>query len=249
MKLPMEREPYEPDVGSPEDWARIEKALRFDDFDPRRREDLWRWIDLIFHLYFWREDIPDVRPANMRRALTALKRHAIRLFLDLSPSGRLGRDSIFREQPIVDPDEAPKDRELDELDEWAMLSASLVILPDAKRKQLLEGIAELITAVDHAAQIIPADKGGRGRDWRLQGFIRELARMYTELASQTPGISRTPLDAEPGGPFFRFVKTCLQMYAPDRMKDDEALAKCLNLNRNSCIVSKKHCVRVRLISW
>jgi len=49
--------------------------------------------------------------------------------------------------------------------------------------------------------------------------------MYTELASQTPGISRTPLDAEPGGPFFRFVKTCLQMYAPDRMKDDEALAK------------------------
>ena len=26
-------------------------------------------------------------------------------------------------------------------------------------------------------------------------------------------------------------------------------SKCLNLNRNSCIVSKKHCVMVRLISW
>ena len=25
-------------------------------------------------------------------------------------------------------------------------------------------------------------------------------------------------------------------------------AKCLNLNRNSCIMSKKHCVRIRLIS-
>ena len=222
---PLAREPCEPDLGSPEDWDRIEKALGFDDFDPRRREDLCRRIDLISHLYFWHEDIPDVRPANMRRALAALKRHAIRLFVDLSPSGRLGRDSIFREQPIVDPDEAPKDCELDELDEWAMLSASMVILPDAKRKQLLEGIAELITAVDHAAQTIPADKGGRGRDWRLQGFIRELARMYTEVAGRTPGVSRTPLDAEPGGPFFRFVKTCLQMYAPHRVKDDEALAK------------------------
>jgi hypothetical protein len=225
MKLPMEREPCKPDVGSPEDWDRIEKALGFDDFDPRRREDLWRRIDLIFHLYFQHEDIPDVRPANTRRALAALRRHAIRLFVDLSPSGRLGRDSFLREQPTVDPDDAPKDRELDELDEWALVFLSGLILPDAKRKELLERIAELISAVDQAAKSVPEDPGGRGRDWRTHGLIKELSRMYAEVTGRKLGISRTPLDAEPGGPFFRFVKACIQTYAPDRMKTDEALAK------------------------
>jgi hypothetical protein len=139
MELPdrLKRGPCEPDIGSPEEWNRIEKALGFDDFDARRREDLWRRIELIFHLYLRDEDIPDVRPANTLRALAALKRHAVRLFLDVSPSGRLGRDSFLREQPIVDPEDAPADRELDELDGWALAFLSTVILPDDKRKELL----------------------------------------------------------------------------------------------------------------
>ena len=93
-------EPCEPYVGSPEDWNRIERALGFDDFDPRRRERLWRWIDLIFSLYLRNEDIPDVRPANTLRALAALKRHAVRLFLDLSPSGRLGVIAFCASSPL-----------------------------------------------------------------------------------------------------------------------------------------------------
>src|SRR5262249_47513771 len=36
--------PSAPDVGTPEDWERVEKALGFKDFDPRRRERLWRDI-------------------------------------------------------------------------------------------------------------------------------------------------------------------------------------------------------------
>jgi len=227
MKLPdpLTREPCEPDVGSPEDWDRIESALGFDDFDPQRRERLWRRIDLIFHLYFRNEDIPDVRPANSRRALLALKRHAVRLFVDLSPSGRLGRDSIFREQPILDPEAAPADPELSELDLWALAFLSVGILPDTKRKALLEGLAELMSAVDEAAEGLPEDRGGRGRDWRIQGAIKELARMYAELSGREPGISRDPMTAKPGGPFFRFVKACLQAFAPKRSKRDEALAK------------------------
>jgi hypothetical protein len=106
-----------------------------------------------------------------------------------------------------------------------MVDIALVILPSDKRKQLLEGLAELITAVDQAAPTIPEDKGGRGRDWRMQGFIHLLARLYAEETGKQPGISRTPLGGKPGGPFFRFVKACLQTYAPHRMKNDEALAK------------------------
>jgi hypothetical protein len=78
---PLTREPCEPDIGSPEDWGRIERALGFKDFDLRRRERLWRWIRLIFNIYLSNDDIPDVRSANTRRALTALKRHALRLFV------------------------------------------------------------------------------------------------------------------------------------------------------------------------
>jgi hypothetical protein len=222
---PLTRKPCEPNVGSPEDWSRIEKALGFSDFDPRRRERLWRWIDLIFCIYLRNEDIPDVRPANTLCALAALRRHAIRLFVDLSPSGRIGRDSFLREQPIVDPDSAPKDRKLKELDEWAMAFLSIEILSDAKRKALLEGLAELISEVDKAFEGGAKDKGGRPRDWRIQGLIKELARLYAEVSGREPGISRTPLRSKPGGPFFRFIKACLQTYAPHRVKDEEALAK------------------------
>jgi hypothetical protein len=224
---PLSRDPREPDVGSPEDWSRIESALGFSDFDPRRRERLSRDIGLIFHLYLRNDDIPEVRPANTRRALAALKRHALRLFVDLSPGGYLGRDSFLREQPFVDPEDAPKDKGMRELDEGAMVDLALVILPRARRKELLEGIAELITAVDQAAKTVPKDKGGPGTDWRMQGLIKELAWLYAEESERKPGISRTPLRAEPGGPFFRFIKACLQTYAPDRVKGDEALAKAI----------------------
>lgn len=226
---PLTREPYEPEVGSPEDWDRIEKALGFSDFDPRRRERLARDIGLIFSIYLRNDEIPDVRPANTRRALAALKRHALRLFVDLSPGGYLGRDSFLREQqPFVDPEDAPKDRELSELDEGAMVELALVILPRERKTELLEGIAELITAVDEAAQTVANDKGGRGRDWRIQGLIKGLARLYAEVSPRKPGISRTPTRGEPGGPFFRFVKACIQTYAPHRTKKtDEALAKAI----------------------
>jgi hypothetical protein len=106
-----------------------------------------------------------------------------------------------------------------------MVSLSLLILPDAKRKELLERIAELISAVDEAAKSVPNDKGGKGRDWRIQGLIHELARLYHEVSGNEPGISRDPFSAEPGGPFFRFVKACLQTFTPHRIKSDEALAK------------------------
>jgi hypothetical protein len=222
---PLTRAPREPDVGSPEDWKRIERALGFKDFDPLRRERIWRWLDLIDLLYFRHDDIPDVRPANTQRALAAVKRHAVRLFVDLSPSGRLGRDSFLREQPILDPEDAPADRELDELDGWALAFLSIEILPRDKRLSLLEGLAELISAADSMIAEVPNDKGGRAKDWRIKGAIHELGRLYKEMSGKEPGISRDPVTREPGGPFFRFVKACLQTYSPERVKSDEALAK------------------------
>jgi hypothetical protein len=44
-----EPEPCEPDLGTPEDWKRIEEELGFEGFDPRRREHLWCDIAEIFN--------------------------------------------------------------------------------------------------------------------------------------------------------------------------------------------------------
>ncbi len=129
-------EPREPDLGTPEDWQRIEEALGFKDFDPLRRERLWGALTSIFKLYFAPDDPPDVRPGNYRRALETLNRHAVRLFVDLSPSGELVGSGdgtftgILQHRLVCEPDDVPPDG-LKELDRWALAYLSLEILPFA----------------------------------------------------------------------------------------------------------------------
>lgn len=225
MRLPTE--PREPDVGTPEDWAQIEQALGLKGFDAWRRERLWRQIRSIFNLYLSPGDPPDVRPSNYGRALEALRRHAVRLFVDLSPSGRLegSGDSASDDRTICDdPDNLPADG-LGDLDLWALAYLSRAILPTAKRRALLDGLVELIEAADESREALPRDKGGRPSDWRLQAVIHLLARLYAQWAGKKPGISRDPMTAQPSGPFFRFVKTCLRTFTSEPARCDEALAK------------------------
>ncbi len=64
------QEPREPDIGLPEDWEQIEKALGFTDRDPARRDRLWRELRLIWMLYLGSGDIsPDIRPSDVWMAL------------------------------------------------------------------------------------------------------------------------------------------------------------------------------------
>jgi len=220
------REPRAPDIGTPEDWARIESALGFKDFELRRREKLW--------LYFPPFDPPDVRLANVRRALDALKRDAVRLFLDIEPTGlrqgpgdiggKTTYEAMFLDvSRVCKPEEAPDDG-LDELDRWALAYLSREILPWADRDALLKGLDKLIAAVDNSAEALPEDRGGRPTDWRLCGLIYELARLYSEYSGRKPGISRHPTTHRPGGPFLRFVSACLHTLEPKTTKSDEALA-------------------------
>jgi hypothetical protein len=156
-----EPEPCEPDLGTPEDWKRIEEELEFEGFDPRRREHLWRDIAEIFNacLADERMGVPDVRPANYRHALQTLRRHAVRLFVDLSPSGDLigsgdgTIEGVLQHLPVCDPEDAPPDG-LNELDQGAMVFLSLDILPSDKHRALLEGLAELIAAVDQRSKAL-----------------------------------------------------------------------------------------------
>jgi hypothetical protein len=217
-------------VGTPEDWQRIECELGFKDFDARRRDRLWRELASIFRLYFDPTQPPDVRPGNYRRALEALERHAVRLFVDLSPSGRLegSVDGTFAgiisdRPPVCEPDDVPTDG-LNELDRWALAYLSLEIRPSAKRRALLAALAELIAAAGKAKNALPEDAGGQARNWRIQGAIYELAELYAELSGKKPGLSRYPPGprrGQPTGPFFRFVKACFDTFAPARTETVE----------------------------
>jgi hypothetical protein len=217
----VDREPQEPDVGTAEDWRLIEEALGFKDFDPGRRERLWWDLAMIFRQYPRAADAPpEVRPANCHHALDALRRHAVRLFADLSPSGLLfpppgGPVRLSRGIEICDPETLPADG-LSELDLWALAYLSREILPGDKRQALLAALAELIAEVDQMKEELPSDKGGRGRDNRIQGLIYELAQLYRELSGRKPGLSRYPPThpnrGQPTGPFFRFVKLCLHTF-------------------------------------
>lgn len=220
------REPDEPDVGTAEDWRLIEEALGFKDFDPRRRERLWWDLSMIFRQYPHAEDAPpEVRSSNYRHALDALRRHAVRLFADLSPSGYLfpppdgPRIRQSRGIEICDPETLPAEEGVSDLDLWALAYLSGKILSGDKQQVLLAGLAELIAEVDKKKRALPEDKGGRGRDYRLQGLIYELAQLYRELSGRKPGLSRYPPThpkrGQPTGPFFRFIKLCLHTFSPE----------------------------------
>jgi hypothetical protein len=106
-----------------------------------------------------------------------------------------------------------------------MVLLSLEILPHDKREALLEGLAELIAAVDRGTKALPSDKGGQRGDQALHTAIFLLARYYAENSGKSPGISRHWDTSKPSGPFFRFVLACLHVFSPKRAQSDEAVAK------------------------
>ncbi len=51
---------------------------------------------------------------------------------------------------------------------------------------------------------------GRTRYYEREWFAADLARIYRETFQKEPGVSRSPITNRPGGPFVRFVRTCLE---------------------------------------
>lgn len=75
--------------------------------------------------------------------------------------------------------------------------------------------------------IAPADnKGGRPINWPRRAAIHKLGEFYCHVTGTEPGLSHDPNNNnKPGGPFFRLVSACLEIFAPElRPSEDEALA-------------------------
>jgi hypothetical protein len=98
------------------------------------------------------------------------------------------------------------------------------LLGEAKHRELRVILNKLIVNADAARQQLVDDKGGQPRDWRLEHTILNLAWIYYEHTGKAPGVSRNDRGV-PAGPFLRFVKAVFQVFAPGRLKGDEALVK------------------------
>jgi hypothetical protein len=189
--------PKEPEIGAPEDWERMEEALGYKGADPERRERLWRNLLLISELYFGPGGrMPEVRARHVDRALTVLRGHAAALQAHLW-WGRTGKKIERLKNMLEPPDEPPEppDDGLGELDSWAMFYIGSELLPAEKQQTLLDGLGELIAAVDAAKKTLPEDKGGRPRNRQLHGMIYELSEYYARHTGRKAGLSRDPSGA------------------------------------------------------
>jgi len=238
---PSEREPYEPDVGAPGDWECIERELGFEDFDPRRREQLWHRLRSPFRVYFKPNEPPDLRVANFTRALKRLERDVEGLRNDLTFSwtdeddGRLRGiyETAASDEEIEDRVNALSLKRVAKYttrapfanfnDNEAFAWSVDKLLPEGERVALVTILDKLMADVDTHRQQLGKEKGGQRQDWRFDMTIDALARIYHDITRRAPGVSR--IQTRPGGPFFRFVKASFQVFAPDRLSGDEALVK------------------------
>ena len=235
------------DLGTPEDWACIARSLGLGNLRPEQRDALWRRLSTIFQVYLRPNQPPDLRWANYTRALDRLKQDAERLRADMWPPDEKDDEYIAKIAEIYDAeargelDEEGVRERRDALDraryeQWpptpfpdfndteAVYIVADHLLGEAKHRELRTILNQLIADADAARRERGDDKGGHRSDWRLEYTIAALAWVYYDHTRKKPGISRN-LEGLPVGPFIRFVKAVFQVFAPERLKGDEALVK------------------------
>src|SRR5262245_24984459 len=93
---------YVRNMGTPQDWACIEAELGLKDVDSQRRERLWHELKSPFRVYLPHYQEPDLRTANLVRALNYLKKNAQRLRDDISFWENLDSDSVAELTEIIE---------------------------------------------------------------------------------------------------------------------------------------------------
>jgi len=240
MRTMMLEERLHRDFGTPEDWACIAHSLGLSDLQPEPRDALRSRLRTIFQVYVNPNEPSELRPANYARALDRLKEDAQRLRADMWPPYD-EYDAKTAEIPADAASSEELDKELfvkriaalrrarleapfpDLKDNRALYIIADQLLGEAKHRELRVILNKLIVDADAARQQLVDGTGGQLPDWRLEHAIRCLAWVYYDHTRKAPGVSRNARGL--GGPFLRVVKAVFRMFAPARLKGDEALVK------------------------
>ena len=204
------RQPPDLAADSRKDWEIVEAVLGLTDADDGQRRKGREWIGR----HFWLHDInhrTDVRyrSSNMKRALEELRKHTLPLLAYLSPGK-----------------EVPKNR-LKYLDVAAMNDFVIGAVDRKKRKAILNGLSELLTAIEETTRSLAEDRGGELPDLHFCMLINGLGNVYRFYTHRQPGVSNTHDKGQPRGPFFVFIKSCVTLFAPSALPLDRALAKAI----------------------
>jgi hypothetical protein len=239
------------DLGTLEDWACIAHSLGLGDLQPEQRDALWARLGTIFRLYCAPND--DFRVANVTRALKRLEQDVERLRNDLSFYWPDKDDGWFAIYETAASDEEIEERYKaissnriawyearapmkisDDRNTWkdneAFACSVDKLLPEGQRVAVVATLNKLMADINVYRQQLGNDKGGKLRDWRLEGAINALALVYYDHTRKWPGVSRNDRGV-PGGPFLRFVKAVFQVFAPARLMGDEALVKLIRAGK------------------
>ena len=191
-----------PQIGTDEDFQHIEAAGGIKSPNQKFRRKLVRCIEYSAR---WEPDYPEVRDAELLKALRRLKAHAEPLLNDLTYPNYRGDDQRKRAQASA-----------------YGLALDFLGVGDA----LDHILRELVYQADLRLDVTAEDRGGRSPDARFEELIDCLTNLYEEFADQRARLSQNVGLYQ--GPFFHFVEACLERLAPSLpRRSNEALGKAL----------------------
>ncbi len=199
------RQPY-----SVEQVDRIVNAVRLP-VDEAKRAYLHRELNTVAGVYLSSRD--DLTPAKVRDRLAAIEKASQELLsafrnVNVKETGQ-PPVQVYLEMftSVVIQLEITADEE--ESEEGQPITQSGTI----RVREAIRGIFSLQRWATRAlAQVKEFDVKRRGRTKNIsqRWFLAGLARIYYVTFQRKPGVSRSPATNRPGGPFFRFVRSCLE---------------------------------------
>ncbi len=198
------RQPY-----SVEQVDRIVTAVRLP-VDEAKRAYLHRELNTVAGVYLSSRDDPT--PAKVRDRLAAIEKATQKLLsalrnVNVKETGQ-PPVQVYLEMltSVVIRLEIAADEELSEEGEPITQSGY------ARVMEAMRGVLSLQRWATRALALQEKDvkPHGRTRDREREWFAAGLAHIYRETFQKEPGVSRSPITNRPGGPFVRFVRTCLE---------------------------------------
>ena len=199
------RFPPEPAITLPEKgWRRIEATLGIEKPNPGFRRGVATTV--MIYLAWPEPQLARVRPRHLRKSINKILKDARQLRADL----------VFEDD----------EEDQDDLQEWARVLVNNSI-GYRDHETLLASLEQVVKTLEGIMASLPSSRGGRPRNVTLYGLTHHLADEYFHATGEIPTMTHDPFqDDEPyRGQFFDFVRTVLEVFAPQYDSGNLALGK------------------------